>query len=152
MAVVMRYPEVSSLQYNPESGTLTLAFLVRRSWDAATSEELQSTIGEILEAYRSITKTPLETLAVDFMAMEGITVVEVRRDAKTLSVEEAGMLIEVLRDRFAFDLAADPNDLLEEEMLVQEENIQAELESLKKGAKGNLVAMREDGRVLVFRT
>ena len=152
MAVVMRYPEVSSLQYNPESGTLTLAFLVRRSWDMAASAELESTIGEILSAYRSITKTPLETLAVDFMTLEGVTVVEVRRDAKTLSVEEAGMLIEVLRDRFAFDLAADPNDLLEEEMVVQEENIQAGLESLKKVAKGNLVAMREDGRVLVFRT
>jgi hypothetical protein len=57
-----------------------------------------------------------------------------------------------LRDRFEFDVAADPNDLLEEEMLVQEENIQAGLEALKKGSAGHLVALREDGRVVVFKT
>ncbi len=152
IAVVMRYPEVSSMQYNPESETLTLAFIVRRNLEPSVWSELDLAIREILVAYRSLTRTPLEMLELDAMTVESVTVIEVTRDAKTLSVEEVGMLIEMLRDRFEFDVAADPNDLLEEEMLVQEENIQAGLEALNKGSNGQLVALREDGRVVVFKT
>ena len=140
------------MQYNPESESLTLAFIIRRNLDPSQWSELETAIRETLVAYRSLTRTPLSVLDLLAMAVEGVSVIEVTRDAKTLSVEEVGMLIEMLRDRFEFDVAADPNDLLEEEMLVQEENIQAGLEALKKGSIGQLVALREDGRVVVFKT
>ncbi len=140
------------MQYNPESESLTLAFIIRRNLDPSQWSELETAIRETLVAYRSLTRTPLSVLDLLAMAVEGVSVIEVTRDAKTLSVEEVGMLIEMLRDRFEFDVAADPNDLLEEEMLVQEENIQAGLEALKKGSSGQLVALREDGRVVVFKT
>ncbi len=140
------------MQYNPEPESLTLAFIIRRNLDPSQWSELETAIRETLVAYRSLTRTPLSVLDLLAMAVEGVSVIEVTRDAKTLSVEEVGMLIEMLRDRFEFDVAADPNDLLEEEMLVQEENIQAGLEALKKGSSGQLVALREDGRVVVFKT
>lgn len=140
------------MQYNPESESLTLAFIIRRNLDPSQWSELETAIRETLVAYRSLTRTPLSVLDLLAMAVEGVSVIEVTRDANTLSVEEVGMLIEMLRDRFEFDVAADPNDLLEEEMLVQEENIQAGLEALKKGSSGQLVALREDGRVVVFKT
>lgn len=148
----MRYPEVSSLEYHPEQEALTVAFMIRRELNAEQVADLSGFVAEILEAYRSITRTPLERIDVRSMTVGSMTVVELERDVKTLSVEEVGMVIEMLRERFDTDVLADPNDLLEEEMLVQEENIQASLEAIKKGKSGQLVALREDGRVVVFQT
>lgn len=152
IAVMMRYPEMSSVQYLPEDGTLTMVFMLRRSLSDREWATFAATACELLETYRHLTGTLPTVLEVRRTSVDQSTLVEVVRDVQTVSVEEAGMLIEVLRDQYGGDLVADPHELLEEDMIVQEENIQANLEALKKAASGQLVALRDDGRVMVYKT
>jgi predicted ribosome quality control (RQC) complex YloA/Tae2 family protein len=149
----VRYPELSSLNFEPETGLLTIAFCVRSDLQPEQVTELRGALAEVLEAYRGLIGAPApttETLHVE--SMESITVVTVVRDVESLTVEEVGLTIEMLRDAAGQDLVADPNDLIEEELMAQEETIEATLESLKNTPGGTLLALREEGRILVFNT
>lgn len=148
----MRYPEISSVQYNVEDSTLSATFLLRRTLEPQPFEALVNQLVEVLETYRLVTRRPLKVVKVQHVVMDQVTEVELIRDIETLSVEEIGMTIEVLRDTFTSDLILDSHDLLEEELLLQEENIQAGLEALKRDDAGRLVALRDEGRLMVFNT
>ncbi len=148
----MRYPEISSVQYNVEDSTLSATFLLRRTLEPEPFEALLNQMVEVLETYRLVTRRPLDVVQVNHVVIDQVTELELVRDIKTLSVEEIGMAIEVLRDTFSSDLISDSHDLLEEELLLQEENIQAGLEALKRDDVGRLIALRDEGRVMVFNT
>jgi hypothetical protein len=153
IAVLVRYPEVSSLNFDPETGVLTVSFCVKGAEDPERWQTIQDHIGEVLEAYREIVDAPTpraEAWQTD--TMESMTVVNFVRDVDTLTVEEVGLVIELLRDAAGPDLMADPNELAEDEWLLQEETIQATLESLKESPGGSLLALREEGRIFVFNT
>lgn len=152
IAVIMRYPEISSVQYNVEDSTLSATFLLRRTLEPQPFETLVNQLVEVLETYRLVTRRPLKAVEVRHVAIDQVTEVELIRDIETLSVEEIGMTIEVLRDAFTSDLILDSHDLLEEELLLQEENIQAGLEALKRDDARRLVALRDEGRLMVFNT
>ncbi len=148
----MRYPEISSVQYNVEDSTLSATFLLRCTLGPQPFESLQNQLVEVLETYRLVTRRPLDVVEVHHLVIDQVTEVELIRDIKTLSVEEIGMAIEVLRDTFTSDLISDTHDLLEEELMLQEENIQAGLEALKSDEARRLVALRDEGHVMVFNT
>ena len=148
----MRYPEISSVQYNVEYSTLSATFLLRRTMEVQPFEVVVNQLVEVLETYRLVTRRPLKVVDVQHVVNDQVTEVELIRDIETLSVEEIGMTIEVLRDTFTSDLILDSHDLLEEELLLQDENIQAGLEALKRDDARRLVALRDEGRLMVFNT
>lgn len=152
IAVIMRYPEISSVQYHPNNKTLSLSFILRSCVDDTAWRDLREATYEILEAYRAVTGQPLNSVLLARMEFENTTSIELIRDIQTLSVEEVGMVIEVLRDRFDNTVVTDAHDLLEEDLLLQEETIHASLEAIKGGRTGSLIALRDEGRVLVYNT
>lgn len=153
IAVLVRYPELSSLYFGPEDGVLTLGFCIRTPVKVRQFQSLQKRLKDTLEAYRGMIKVPrMTTFTLTQDSMDPVTVLSWSRDVDSLTVEEVGVAIELLRETFGNDLVADPNDLVEEELLAQEETIQATLESLQQSPGGRLLALREEGRVLVFNT
>ncbi len=152
ITVMMRYPEINSVQFNPDERTLNMTFIVRKTLDDATWQNVTSQLQEVLQAYRWVTNRPLSVIALDRIEWDTATIIELRRDIDTVSVEEVGMMIEVLHDWFEQDVVTDAHDLLEEELMLQEETIQASLEALTRASHGHLVALRDEGRVVVFNT
>lgn len=150
IAVTVRYPEVSSVQYDPDQLALTVSFLIRTTKSSAQWRLLIAELEELLGTYYAIMEHAITVSQCNCTSMEGITVFEFSRDQETVSVEEVGMVIEFLRDHLQQDLVADPHDLLEEDLLLQEETIQASLEALRRGDEQRLIALREEGRVLVY--
>lgn len=152
IAVLMRYPEVSSVQCNPEAKTIQVTFVVR----GAVSDEAWNRVAEeggtALVSYREMTKRPLTTIELTRDVVGAVTTVELVRDTDTVSVEEIGILIEIMREHGELTVLYDPHDLLEEDMMVQEETIQERLQTLLEEGGGQLVAMRDEGRVLIFNT
>jgi len=152
IAVIMRYPEVGSVQCDPEAKALQVTFVVRGPLSEETWAKLQEQTYDVLASYRQITGRPLKTLTMSASEVGELLSIELTRDTDTVSVEEIGMFIEVLRDHFNLSVLADPHDLLEEEMLVQEETIQERLAAVVQHGSGQVVALREEGRVLIFNT
>lgn len=152
ISALVRYPEISSVQYNPDNRTLSATFILRCRLDEPAWQELHGQIRDVLVEYRWLTARPLAHIELSYLELDSVTSIELIRDVLTLSVEEIGMVIEVLRDAHGADLVADSHDLLEEELMLQEETIQASLEDMKGGGAGSLVALRDEGRVVVFNT
>lgn len=152
IAVIMRYPEVSSVQCNPEAKTMLVTFVVRGTVDETVWSTVAEDAQSALTTYREMTRRPLQTLSLGYAPQGAVSTIELVRDTDTVSVEEIGILIEMLRDQAEMTVLFDPHDLLEEDMMVQEETIQERLHALVQEGSGQLVAMRDEGRVLIFNT
>ncbi|PSR33302.1 MAG: hypothetical protein C7B44_14765 [Sulfobacillus thermosulfidooxidans] len=152
ITVMMRYPEINSVQFNPDDRTLNMTFIVRKTLEEDVWQRFQLQLQDVLQTYRWVTGRPLSQISLDRLEWDTATIIELRRDIETVSVEEVGMMIEILHDWFEQDVVMDSHDLLEEELMLQEETIQANLEALTKDAHGHLVALRDEGRVVVFNT
>ncbi len=152
ITVMMRYPEINSVQFNPDDRTLNMTFIVRKTLDEATWQQFNDQLQDVLQTYRWVTERPLTDINLDRLEWDTATIIELRRDIETVSVEEVGMMIEILHDWFEQDVVTDSHDLLEEELMLQEETIQANLEALGQESHGHLVALRDEGRVVVFNT
>ncbi len=152
ITVMMRYPEINSVQFNPDDRTLNMTFIIRKTLSDETWSNLNDQLVNVLQTYRWVTSRPLSIIELDRLDWDTATIVELHRDIDTVSVEEVGMMIEILHDWFEQDVVTDTHDLLEEELMLQEETIQANLEALSQDAHGHLVALRDEGRVVVFNT
>jgi hypothetical protein len=152
IAVLMRYPEVSSVQCSPEAKTIQVTFVIRGAVRAKVSRKILDDVRQSLLAYRQMTKRPLSLIDLTTEVSSDVTTIELTRDTDTVSVEEIGICIEILRDQAELTVLYDPHDLLEEDMMVQEETIQERLQTLVQEGSGQLVAMRDEGRVLIFNT
>ncbi|MCY0881820.1 MAG: hypothetical protein OWS74_07475 [Firmicutes bacterium] len=149
ISVVVRYPEISSVRYDPDNQMLGVSFVLKRTLDRLTWRAFRSYLTEVLKTYRAVTKQPLKRVRLSRLELEQATALTLERDVATIAVEEIGMAIEVLHERFGSDLAVDSHDIVEEELFLQEESLQANLESLGNGVHGPVVAMREEGRVVI---
>ncbi len=152
IAVLMRYPEVSSVQCNPEAKTIQVTFVIRGPIDEGPWQQVWENAVTALKTYRQMTKRPLEIIEMTRELTGDVLTIELVRDTNTLSVEEIGIAIEILRDQAQLTVLYDPHDLLEEDMMVQEETIQERLQTLVQEGSGQLVALRDEGRVLIFNT
>lgn len=152
IAVIMRYPEVSSVQCDPEAKTMQITFVVKGALDHKSWLKVAEHARDALISYRELTRRALLSIDLTRTVIGEVTILELIRDTDTVSVEEIGILIEMLRDHCELAMLFDPHDLLEEDMMVQEETIQERLQALVQEGSGQLVALRDEGRVLIFNT
>jgi hypothetical protein len=107
---------------------------------------------ESIEIYNYLEERSPSIVVVDHNICDTFTMFEVTRDVETLAQHEISMVIELVRQNFSQTLITEKNDhLLEEDLLMQEELIEHMLENIKISyPEKNLIAFREEGRVLVF--
>lgn len=152
ISILVRYPEVGSISFDPTNQSLKLAFLLSGSPEKKQTAFLVKHIMDSISAYH-VLKGEKETLVdVRVSNYEPMAMLTIIRDVYSLSRGEIALLIALLRDKAKELLVTDPNEaLLEEDLLVQEELIENMLENMKKEYDSHsLIGIREDGRVLVF--
>lgn len=152
ISVLVRYPEIASVQYEHRNKSLKFSFLLSGT---AAGDELDLTRGLILSSLQALFyiqgKTPgLVDVLLD--NHDNITVIQIRRDVASLSQEEISMVTEIMKERFGGSLFVErPEGFGDDDTAMQEEMIQEMLEDLKESKlQRNLVAFREEGRVLVY--
>ncbi|MDQ7792781.1 MAG: hypothetical protein RDU89_00010 [bacterium] len=152
ISILVRYPEVASVTYNPEATLLKFTFLLARSISGRRFRRVDHQLRKSLDAYGRLEGHPAPGVQLSATTHGGVSVLEMRHDAHSLSREMLSLMIEVVRAELGDLLAIEPNpSLLEEDLAVQEEVIEEMLEDLREsGQDRNLIAFREEGRVLVF--
>jgi hypothetical protein len=138
--------------FDPEGHVLRFTLLVRGRLSPEAFSGLRELVVDSVDAFGQLQGMQPRALSLDRTTFRGVTAIEFTRDVETLSREEIAMLIGLLRDRFAEGLVVETDGgLVEEELIVQEQLIDAALDDLRD-ARGlqNLIAYREGGRVLVF--
>lgn len=152
VSLLVRYPELGSVKFIPETRTLVLTFLLRPSPDSSLFKAFSKRLYQSLEAYSYLSGSPVHVINVSRTDHESCTVIEATRDIDTLTQEELSLIVALVREWFSDRLvpeAAEP--MTEEDIQVQDEIIGHMLEDMRKSSSlGDLIGFREGDRVLLF--
>jgi hypothetical protein len=150
--LLMRYPEIGSVRFDPLEKTLQFSFVVTSSPSEA---ELNGFRAQLLGSLRAIAelqgREPGQS-EITFTTYEDLTFIEVTREIHSLNQEEIALLMGLVQQVFGGSLLLDQEEgTQEEDILMQEEMIEHMLEDLKDSRQEKrLIGFREEGRVLVF--
>lgn len=152
VAIMLRHPEVGTVNYDHRNCLLRISFLIRRF---LTDEEYQVAADDLrnsLEAFFYIDNRSPAFIEISRVVYGDLTVVELVRDIRSVSVEEVNVAVDILRNVFKESLVADRSDPgLEEDPFYHEELVEELMDDLaRSGGDQHLIAIREEGRVIVF--
>lgn len=152
ISILVRYPEVATINFDPSRQVLQFTFIASRVLQPAELDRLRETVLDSIAAFNLLENRQAAVSSIDCQVYEQLTMVEVRRDVRTLVQEEIALVVQLLRRHLDRDLVAETGEsLVEEDLLIQEEIIEHMLENIKgSGEDKHLFAFREEGRVLVF--
>lgn len=152
VSILVRYPEIASVTYRRESHSLKLAVLAKAPTPEQRGPELKDLVGKSVTAYARLVGREVRVFDLKVNARQGVTIVEMWRDLDSLTQNELSMALTVIRRFFGDSLVIDQIPHVEgEELAVQEELIEEMLEDLREPRQqANLIAFRDEGRVLVF--
>lgn len=152
ISILVRYPEIGTINFNPQTNSLKLTFMIAKIPTADEFNNLRNLLLDSIQAYW-ILEGLIGTISnVELSSYEQVAMLNVLRDVATFSKGEIALIISILRNNFKERLVTDNNDsMLEEDLLMQEELIDNMLQNIKHQKTLNgLIGIREDGRVLVF--
>lgn len=150
MAAV-RYAEIGSIRFDPKSGNMRLAFLLNVELTPEEHLEVTRAIIDLCEVYAALRGHEPKAIDVEIEALGQLGIVTVIRDITSFTPGEIYTLVEFARDRFAGKIAVEPVPYMaEEEWMAQDEWIEEVVTGLAPGSGKHLIAIREDGRLMVF--
>jgi len=152
VSILLRYPQISSLNFDPHLHMLRFAFMVSENIPEEQLREFQHRLETSLEAFHHLDDHKEAVFEIVFKNMNAITCIEISRHLENLSQEEISLIVMLLQDAFSNHLVMDFHDsALDEDLQLQEELIDTMLLDLKDNTKDrNFIAYREEGRVMVF--
>lgn len=152
ISILVRYPEVGTINYDPIKQNLKFTFIFSCELEEAKLVNFKKKVIESIETYSNLEGRTPTFIDVSYCLCESFTMFEITRDVGTLTQEEISLAIDLVYINFEQHLVTEKNDyLMEEDLIMQEELIERMLENLKTSfPEKNLIAFREEGRVLVF--
>ncbi|MEW5952989.1 MAG: hypothetical protein AB1815_04420 [Bacillota bacterium] len=152
ISILVRYPEVATINYEPEKQILKFNFISVREIKEKEIKKISSLVLDSIEVFNFLEGRQTGVVALNYQVSEQLTLIEVQRDMDTLVQEEISLIVDLFRQHLQPSLVTEINEsLIEEDMLIQEEIIDHMLESVRERAEEKyLYAFREEGRVLVF--
>ncbi|MDK2820534.1 MAG: hypothetical protein PWP31_499 [Clostridia bacterium] len=152
ISILVRYPEVGTINFDSQKQILRFNFMLTQPLASDDIKEFQNKFRKSLEVYNALENRQPKVIKLDHKPHDQLMILEVQRDVATLSHYEIGLIMALVREEFGTKLVAENNDnVMEEELILQEELIDHMLESVKgKVSERQLIAFREEGRVMVF--
>lgn len=151
VSLLVRYPEITSINYEPDRKVLRMSFLVEQVLEGEQIIILSAKLRQYLEGHIYLKGQIPEIIEISNLTLEKCTFLEINRDVDTITREEIGLLIQLLVEEFGGALIVDSRESDQDDQEVQEELIGHMLDHFRILNQHNkLFAFREDGRVLVF--
>jgi hypothetical protein len=155
ISILMRYPEISTISYNPDDNIISLSFSFAHCPGEERFVEGKKRLLECLHAYSFLEGKTMPELFISWTTSEVISVMKIAYDVAALSKSEISLIISFLQEEFEDCLMKDlePGEPVgEDDLLLQEEFIGYMLENFKGAVpRKKLIAYREEGKVHVFK-
>lgn len=152
VALLVKYPEISSVHVAAAKNALELSFLLRGAVEPALIDALEYRLQASLDALSKLDGRGPRNPVVTYRVHNSLTRLVISRSLADLAAEEFALILAAVQECCGDLLIVDegqsdlPVDLLEEDG-----TIDATLEALRaKGAGQKLIGIRDGGRVLVF--
>lgn len=152
ISILVRYPEVATINFDPEKQLLKFTFIYSKVLGENELQDLKEKLLASIEVYNFLEGKDTRVVSLSHQVCEKLTLIEVQRDVNTLVQEEINLIVELFHQYLNSSLVTEENEqYIEEDLLAQEEIIEHMLESIKGSTQDKfLFAFREEGRVLVF--
>lgn len=152
ISMLVRYPEIGTVKYDPRQQTIRFTLLLVGPLDDEEFSRLRRLVTDTLEVYHLMDQRQTAVLDVSRETYGELISLAISRDVVSLTPAEIWTIMELLRERYEGRLMAEPSEFMgEDEMMAQDEMIEQLLSELEGGRTGrDLIAIREDGRVMVF--
>ncbi|MHB8125501.1 MAG: hypothetical protein ACYDEJ_07635 [Desulfitobacteriaceae bacterium] len=149
ISILWRYPEVSTIHYWQEQHALKFTFMLM---DIDDISGLQVKLPEALSIFHKFENRKMLRCNVEFRHEERVCILTITRDVESMTQSEVGLIVDLVKLEFANCLIIDQTELPEDEIIFQEELIGQILATiLSSDIEKNVVAVREEGKVLVFK-
>ena len=149
-SILLRYSELGSVHYWREQHALKFTFMIMRSQDV---DDLQEILKPALEFFHKLEGRIMRIFEIASRCEENVCVITLTRDVDSMTQREVGLIVELLKREYKKQLLFDEMNLPEDEQIYQEEMISHLLSSIQsQDIEKNVVALREEGRVLVFKS
>ena len=152
-SLLVRYPELCTINFTPKGRLLKLSFIIKEELKKCSYTKFCNELVECVSTYLFFeSRTEPRYFKISHTSGPGITVIEITRDANTLRQKEIALIINYLYDNFQQIVVCDELSFKEDDFLEQDDFICDMLDNLRiKTPKNKLIAVREEGRVLVFK-
>lgn len=154
ISILVRYPEIATVNFVPQGKVLKFTFMVSRPISEDTWKAFRDGLRKSVEAYAALVHGMSPMLRVERRDYGEVSLIEISRDAATLTQEEISLIIEFARAQLGSSLVTEgvtDEGTFDEDLVFQDEMIENMLEDLKETIQHRkLIGFREDGRVLVF--
>lgn len=150
--LLVRYPELCTINYSPQGNVLRLSFIVKKEVREEEIRDFESELSLCINAYLHFESgIKPKRFRVHHYYGPGITVIDIARDTETLTQKEIGLLIDYIKEKYLQDIACEELYGDESELSQQDDFIGSLLERFRRNNPAHrLIAVREEGKVLVF--
>lgn len=148
VAVLVRFPQIGAINYDPERKTLRLTFLLR-----AAHHDFQDFVSRFeshLGLFHNLRQEGVLVASLKKTETGDLTAIEVIRDLASLSLSELNLIVELVSDFYGDTVVQEGQDMGEDDEFEQNLLIDALLMSNTWRSPERLTGFRENGRVLVF--
>lgn len=150
--LMLCYPELSTINYSPRGKLFKLSFIISKELNKKLIKNFSCELSAVLNTYYLLSgkKKPFD-FKLKHTCAPGITIIEVIRDAISLSQKEISLIVGYLRNSFGQDIVSEEMYIPEHDLTENDQFITSLLEDIcRKDPKSFLIAVREEGRVLIF--
>lgn len=156
-SLLVCYPEISSVTYDPQKVALTLDFVLRGSYPPQALDAFTKLLSESIATYHALvdgTEPYLEIRGEEIAAEHKLVMFHVEREVATLERDELTLIARLFTEHFGRNLLVDSHSLktLEQDFAA----VQSELldQMLGRAAeiqfRMHMVGLREGDRVVVY--
>mgnify|MGYP000958306430 CR=1 FL=1 len=153
-SLLVRYPELCSINYFPYENSMKMVFILQGNIQESALKDYSDELNMCIRTYLFFEKKDcLQNLEINFEHEPNLTRLLITRDTESLMPKEISLMISLLNARFANLLICDECSVfVEEDLLLQDDYIKCMLDTLQaRKLKNRIIALREEGRVLVFK-
>lgn len=153
-SVLVCFPEIEAVSYEPRQGLLTMDFVVRAQLSPAEIEEFAAFLAESIETYHVIEGGEASVVDFGYEQHDALTILHLARPMDELSERELNLTVQLLTERFGEALLVDPHgvETLDAEFrMLQHETLERMLVAVREiPLRERLVGIRERDQVVVY--
>ena len=152
VSILIRYPEVTAVNFDPLNQVLKFTFIVNSILTNKEKTKIKQLMLDSINVFNSLKSNRTRLINIVYQSSDNLTIIELQRDMETIVQGEIAVVMGLFQHCLKTSLVTEDNKpVIEEELAIQEKKINYLLESVKKTTRDKyLFAFREKGQVLVF--
>ena len=153
-SMLVCFPEIASVSYDPAGGGLTLDFTIRAAVSDAEMDTFSVFLIESIETYHALEDGILCESQTAYERYDALTMLHLLRPMTELTERELSLIVRLMTDTFGDQLLVDPHnmDVLDTEFSsLQHETLERMLVAVRDiPLHDRLVGIREHDQVVVY--